>query len=76
MRKTICLSKGVCPAGFLSFWYIIPSVQMRQTMIDKLILRFPELNYILTWNDKNGYGLQVSYCDWATKEYPGRRIYQ
>lgn len=51
--------------GTLSFWRVLPSKSLRALVYRKLRERFPQLNYCCEWNDKNGFGLNLTIADWV-----------
>lgn len=64
--RSITLHKNKVDAhGKPSHWYVLPSQNMRDIIIRQLLKLDKRLNYVLTWKDTNGYGLQVTQCAWV-----------
>lgn len=46
--------------GILSFYFVLPSENLRWLVYDRLRAAYPELNYTIGWDDAHGYGLMMS----------------
>lgn len=58
--------------GPASHWFIFASREDREAKISELAGTWEELedrstllNYVVTWNDVQGFGLEVAHADWA-----------
>ena len=62
--------------GHLSFWFVLPTTNLRRFVERKLREQFPELNYHCDWKDVHGWGLHLAYApawDTTTPEYQRAR---
>lgn len=49
------------------YWLILPTPAIRDKVVSYLIKKHPDMNYRVDWLDTNGYGLQLTRCEWVHK---------
>jgi hypothetical protein len=52
-------------SGRLNFWFVVPTVSLRDLVIRRLLKQYPCLNYVIGWKDVRGFGLEVTVSEWA-----------
>lgn len=68
MLNKVCQSDGRDPRENGSRWYILPTVALRDLVIrnrNRLSSRVGAYNYVLTWRDTGGFGLELAHADWV-----------
>jgi len=50
------------PAGR---FYVLPSASLRQLVERHAQRLLPGCNYLLTWKDAKGYGIELARADWV-----------
>lgn len=46
-------------------WYILPSASLRELVIRRILAKYPKFNYVLTYKDVDGFGVQICHADWV-----------
>lgn len=62
------MSDGRDPKTNGSRWYILPTESLRDLIIrnrHRLESRVGRYNYVLTWKDTQGYGVELAHADWV-----------
>ena len=53
-------------------WYILPTESLRDLVIRRMLVKYPSLNYVMTYLDVHGYGVELCHAAWV----PLGRIYR
>lgn len=67
MAKFIRLyaDKPLDPNGFPSYWFVLPTANLREIVTRRLLERDSRMNYVLWWKDTNGFGMEVAHVKWV-----------
>lgn len=54
--------------GRLCFVFILPTRALRELVMKRILLDYPELNYVVGWLDTGGFGLLMTIANWCTEQ--------
>lgn len=58
---------ALLPKSDQSKFYVLPTDNLRRLVIRNRTKLVQDCNYVLTWKDTAGFGLQLAHADWVPK---------